>query len=238
MDSDGQTVFSLAGLAFADLHSFRLWLNFLSEVFTASLQEVAQYPHFLLIKDAKHNLRYDGELFQQVCRSVQPPTLDALMKKRYGDWLSFAEKLSQGYPLSVVELLAKTHSHETLTYLLELGYDSNFMSGVQPVWVALAKAPIPEKCWALVQAPCLYYQKQDNELLRLYEFSAGEEGCISWLECLHSSAYSIAPALSCCLTALKTRVPDYTRTYLESLWIQKNEVPLYSRLEHHLESLL
>jgi len=229
-------VFYLAGLAFADLHSFRAWLDFLSEVFAAPVHEVAQYPHFLLVQGTKHNLRYDEELFQQVCRAVQPPALDALMKKRYGDWLSFAEKLPQGYPLSVAEVLAKTHSEDTLIYLLELGYDINYMSGVLPVWVGLAKIPLPEKCWTLVRAPCLYYQLEDNGLLHLY--SAGEKGCTSWLERLHSSAYSIAPALTCCLAALKTRVPDYTRAYLEALWVQSGEVPLYSRLKNHLESLL
>jgi hypothetical protein len=237
VDADNQTVFYIAGQVFPELPSFRAWLDFLSEAFAAPLHEVAQYPHFLLVQGTKHEQRYSEELFQQVCRAVEPPTLDALMKKRYGDWLRYADGLLHEYPLSVVEILAKTHHEETLAFLLKLGYNCNFMSGKEPVWLVLAKTAVSEQCWTLVQAPCLYYQTQSKGLIYLYQYSADKEDCHSWLERLHSSPCSIAPALSCCLQTLKANVPDYTRAYLESLQIQNRDSPLYAHLQH-LESIL
>lgn len=235
MDADNQTVFSIAGQAFPELPNYSAWLDFLSEVFAAPLQEVAQYPHYLLVQGTLHQQRYSEELFQQVCRAVEPPILDALMKKRYGDWLKYADELLHEYPLTVVEVLAKTNHEETLVFLLKLGYNSNFMSGKEPVWLVLAKTAISEQCWKLVQAPCLYYQVQSKGFICLQQYSG--EDCRSWLESLHSSPCSIAPALRCCLQTLKANSPDYTRAYLESLQIQTQYTPLYARLQH-LESIL
>lgn len=236
VDAESHTVFSLAGLAFPELEDFKAWLNFLSEVSEVPIQEVAQYPHFLLTQGTTHHMRYSDELFLQVCGAVQSPILDKMMKNRFGDWVKYAQSLPQGFPVSVVEVLAKSDNKRTLGYILELGLDCNLMSGLEPLWLILAKIPIDEEHWTYLPAPSLYYiKKEANVFVHIYEY---QEGCLNWLDRLHSSAHSIALALHCCLEALKTRVPNYTKTYLEALWEQHDYIPLYARLDQHLESLL
>lgn len=236
VDADSHTAFSLAGLAFPELEDFKAWLNFLSEVLAVPHQEAAQYPHFLLLQGSTHQIRYSDELFEQVCGSVQPPVLNKMMKNRFGNWVKYAQLLPQGFPVSVVEILAKSGKEQTLSYVLELGLDCNFISGLEPLWLILAKVPINEKHWACLHAPCLYYIKKGNMLVHSYEY---QYECLSWLNRLHSSAHSIAPALHYCLEALKTRVPDYTKTYFKSLWeLHPYDPPLYVQLEQHIESLL
>jgi len=235
IDSESHTVFSLAGLAFPGLENYKQWLDFLSEVFAVPVQEVVQYPHFLLVQGTTHQMNYSDELFQQVCGAVQSPGLNRMMKNRYKDWGKYSQSLPQGFPVSVVEMLVKTRNDSTLEYVLELGGDCNYLSGMEPLWLILAKVPISENLWKFVNAPSLYYFKKATEVVHSYEY---QENSLNWLTRLHSSVHSIAPALRYCLEALKTRVPDYTKTYLEALWQQDNNRPLYSLFETHLESIL
>jgi hypothetical protein len=180
-------------------------------------------------------MRYSNELFEQVCGAVQQPVLNKMMKNRFGDWVKYAQSLPQGSPVSAAEMLAKSGKEQTLAFVLELGLNCNLMSGIEPLWLILAKVPVNEKHWAFLLAPSLYYTKKDNEWVHSYEY---QEDSLSWLYRLHSSAHSIAPALHSCLEALKTQVPNYTKTYLEALWQQRNDAPLYAWLKQHIESLL
>ena len=234
IDSDGQTVFSLAAFAFPDLSEYQSWLSFLSEVFAVPVSDVAQYPHLLLTKGFSQQMQYPEELFQQVTASVTPPSLNTLMEKRFGDWVKYIHASVQSYPVSAAVELAQLNREQSLSYLLEMGYDCNFMSGNEPVWVTLARLPV--NCWALIRPTCLFYRKENAQITQSFEEF---EGAHTWLELVHSSPYSIAPALHCCLEGLKSRSADYTKMYLNALLDQPNsyDLPPYARLKH-AESLL